>query len=441
MRIRIIASLALAFAGVLALSLIRGQERPVASPFTPPPVPPPAKRQADPEPLKPVRDFAKMGLSDLLKQILFSGQQGAEWLYRMNGVKGRFLVGFRPDLDQKIAEVDDYLHQAGAAFALARAARVFGDERYEARASQALLHLLEETEVDPKDPKVRYCSLSPAVVNRLGAAGMLVLAIHELPRPQQDLLDKSEQLCNYIRRQARPDGSLRCNELAPEGQADSADAIAAHPGAALYALMRSQRHREAAWKTDLVRKAVAFYHPWWRAHKNMSFIPWQTAAYTEAFLKTKDKACADCVLEMNDWLCGLQYDEQDPRKQDPRKLQWRGGFKTWEDGHAVDLAPRVVSAACAESLADACRLAGELGDVNRHQRYGLALERTLQFLASLQYSESDTQHFKNEFRDSWLLGGFHASHQEGTLRIDYNQHAVSAVAQYLEHVIRPEPAR
>jgi hypothetical protein len=32
------------------------------------------------------------------------------------------------------------------------------------------------------------------------------------------------------------------------------------------------------------------------------------------------------------------------------------------------------------------------------------------------------------------VGGFHASHQDGNLRIDYNQHAVSTMVQYLTYV-------
>src|SRR5947209_5821322 len=104
------------------------------------------------------------------------------------------------------------LLHAGAAFTLARAARFTGDERYAARAAQAVLALLDDTAPDPNDAQVRYTALPPGVVNRLGAAGLLIAAINELPAPERDLLDKSEQLCNYVRRQARPDGSLRLNE-------------------------------------------------------------------------------------------------------------------------------------------------------------------------------------------------------------------------------------
>src|SRR5262249_50480455 len=147
-------------------------------------------------------------------------------------------------------------------------------------------------------------------LNRLAAAGLLVAAIHELPSPQADLLERSDQLCNFIKRQARSNGSLCTSDPGDDGKAlpESADAINECPGAALYGLMISQRHRPAAWKTDLVRKAVTYYHPWWKANKNPAFVPAQTAAYAEAYRLTKEKAFAECVVEMNDWLCALQYD-------------------------------------------------------------------------------------------------------------------------------------
>src|SRR5262249_34344371 len=154
-------------------------------------------------------------------------------------------------------EGDHYLRQAGAAFALARAARFTGDARYAARATQAVLALLGDTTTDPADPQARYTALPTASVNRLGAAGLLVLAIHELPSPQADLLAKSEELCNFIRKQQRPDGSLAC---ADDGKAaEDPDGVNYYPGEALYGLMRSQQHAPAAWKTDAVRKALAHY--------------------------------------------------------------------------------------------------------------------------------------------------------------------------------------
>jgi hypothetical protein len=362
--------------------------------------------------------------------MLLSAERGADWLYRMNGVNGRFLYGFLPALKADM-EGDNYLRQIGAACALARAARFTGEERYAARATQAVLALLDETTADPDDPHVRRCALPSLLVNRLGAAGLLVLAVNELPAPQADLLDKSEQLCNFIRRQARADGSLRCDDAEEAGAAaDSPEGVAAYPGLALHGLARSQQHRPAAWKLDLLRKAVGHYRPWWQAHKGMAFVPPQTAACAEAYLQTKEAAFAEFAAEMNDWLCGLQYEQIDPRR-----MLWYGGFMGWADGRKVESAPDVGSAACAESLAAARRVARAAGDLARHQRYTDALERSLQFLATVQYTDANTQHFADWYRPR-VVGAFHASHQDGNLRIDYTEHAVSALVQYLEPVAR-----
>jgi hypothetical protein len=329
-------------------------------------------------------------------------------------------------------EGDHYLRQVGAAFALARAARFLGEARYAARATQAILTLLDETVTDSTDPPSRHTALPSMVVNRLGAAGLLVLAINELPAPQPDLLEKSEQLCNWIRRQARADGSLRCNDAAENDKAEANDADSAneYPGLALYAVLRSQQHRPADWKTELARKAVAYYGPWWEAHRSMAFVPAQTAAWTEAYIQTKDTAFAEFVYKMNDWLCGLQYDQIDPRR-----LTWYGGFLSWADGKTVDAPPTIDSAAYAESLAEACRVARIGSDPAHHQRYTEAAERCLQFVVRLQYTDANAQHFADWYRPR-LVGAFHASFQDGNLRIDYTQHALSALIAYLEEASR-----
>ncbi len=418
LRIAIVSFLALSLAGFAALSFLRGQERPLISPPSAPLPHDPIRPAASPPP----RDFSQ--LNDLQKEMLLSAQRGAEWLFRMNTVKGRFTPGLAPALPDVVLEDDHYLRQAGAAGALARAARFLHEDRYTARATQTILALLDDTVLDSKEA-VRYTSMPSSVVNRVASAGLLVLAINELPDPQADLLESSEQLCNYIRRQTQPDGSVACAEKPAAAEADDAS----YAGLALYALMRSEARRPAVWKTELVRKAVAYYRPWWREHKNMECVPWLTAAATEAYLSSKDQSCADFVFEMNDWLCNLQYplDAQHERT-------W-GGFKGWSNGRATEAAPTIISACYAESLADACRTARQAVDLDRYRRYQGALQMGLQFVDRLQYTEGNTSHFAEWYR-SRLVGGFHASQQDGNLRIDATQFAVSALLQFLDADLR-----
>jgi hypothetical protein len=403
--------------GLVALSGIYGQERPAA------PTPPAAPAATAVE--QPVREFAK--LTPLQQQLYLSAQRGADWLRRANRPDGRFVYGYLPALKAPL-EGDHYLRQVGAAFGLARAARFLGDERLAAVARQAVLTLLLDTAPDASDPQVRHTTQPAAVVNRLGAAGLLILAVNELPTPGDDLLEQSEQLCNFIRKQQQADGALATAESAEEAGAADPDAVSVYPGMALYGLMLSQRHRPAAWKTDAVRKALAYYRPWWKGHRGAAFVPWHTAAYVEACLRTSEAAFAEFVYEMNDWLCELQYTQLDPRHP-----LWIGGFMTWADGKPTAAPPHVGAAAYAEGLAEAARLARAAADVPHYQRYRDAAERCLQFVATLQYTDANTQHFADWYRPV-LLGGFFAGHQDGNLRLDYTQHAVGALVQYLAYV-------
>src|SRR5205807_8600002 len=103
------------------------------------------------------------------------------------------------------------------------------------------------TAPDTQSPRGRSLTLPPAVVNSLAAAGLLVLAINELPSPGEDLLQQSEELCTFIGRQQRDDGSLNYTGE-EQGAQNDPDGINYYPGEALYGLMRSQQYRPAPWK-------------------------------------------------------------------------------------------------------------------------------------------------------------------------------------------------
>jgi hypothetical protein len=414
MRLRMVCTsvtLVLAIAGFLIFSSGRGQD-PAASPTAP-------ALSSDQESPKP--DFSKLPL--LQQQMAISAHRGGDWLRRCNRADGRFQNGYVPDLKVPL-DGDHYLRQIGAAYALAKVARFVHDDRLTAIARQSLLTLLLETAPESQVVQVRHTTLPSLVVNRLAAAGLLVLAIHELPAPGDDLLEQAEQLCAFIRTQQGADGSFTLTDGGGEGDPD---AINSYPGAALAGLLASQATRPADWKLEVARKALPYYREWWRSHKNMPFVHWQSTAWTQAYLLTKEGAYAEFVNEMNEWLCNLQYVQLDPRHP-----LWAGGFMDYSDGRPIPVAPHAGSAMYSESLAQACRLARQAGDARQYQRYREALESSLQFLTTLQYTDANTQHFADWYRPT-LVGGVHASHQDGVLRLDYTQHAVCALVDYLTY--------
>ncbi|MBM4068753.1 MAG: hypothetical protein FJ271_07390 [Planctomycetes bacterium] len=407
----IVAALILAGFGAWTFSLgqdgVKGEQ----------PVSPAVYKIPEPKP----RDLDSGSLIE--KQAYLSCQRGIDWLQRVNRPDGRFIFGYVPALRAPMTG-DSYPQQIEAALALARGGRVFRDDKALAIAKQSLLTLLLETSLDPTDASVRHTSAPPALVNRLSAAGLLVLAIQELPVPEKDLQAQAGQLCEFLKRQHRSDGAFADSATELKTKQFS-EAGMAHAGPALAGLMRGASATPAAWKLQAARKTRDFYAKTWDQHKKLTLVRWHAVASAEAFRSTKEQAFAESVFAINDWLCERQHQDLDPRHP-----MWLGGFKDWQDGKDRQEPPEIAAASCLESLVEGCRTARLAGDVRRWQRYRQAADRAVQFLATLQYTDARTQHFAEWYRPV-LVGGFHRSHEEGDLRLDYTAGAVAALASYV----------
>ena len=362
-------------------------------------------------------------LSDSTREVVFATLRGMEWLSRdgIHQPNGRFIGGINPALG-KVIEEDNFLRQATCAFALARAARLTGEEKYAVRAAQTILSLLAEAPKDSGNPALR--KPVPSVVgNRVAAAAHLALAIYELPEAAPELTQCGEELCAYLRTCVQPDGSVQCAEPGEATDLRPGDSA----GPALAALAMSQRAAPAKWKQDAVAQGLACYRKQFRARPDPHMIPWMTAAAVEAHVQTKDPAAAEFVFEMIDWLRKLQYDGADRAR-----ASWRGGFPTVADGKVSQTPPTIETASYAMALADACRMIRQMDrpDAGRYDEYQSAQARALQFVTTLQYGEESTQHFAAHFRPA-LVGAFHPSAADGNLRTDHTAAAVAALSQFL----------
>ena len=143
-------------------------------------------------------------LPPLTRQMVLTSRRGGDWLSRMNGVKGLFSPGIEPAIREEAAD-EGMLRQIGSAWALNRAAQAFGDAKYEARSLQNLLCALEETAVDSTDPKARHTSVPQVLMPRVFGTALLTLALVDQPSPPSDMVERSEELVNYLRREALAD--------------------------------------------------------------------------------------------------------------------------------------------------------------------------------------------------------------------------------------------
>jgi hypothetical protein len=392
---------------------------PATSPVVPAAAAAPAKKPA------PFDRFSKYDeLPDLTRQLVFATRSGMEWLGRagVHQSNGRF-VTVDPALGT-LTEDGDFIHQALGAFALARAARLTGDEKYAVRSAQTILSLLAETPRDPGNSAARKPVQSNVVCNRVGAAAHLALAIYELPDATPELIQCGEQLCQFLRGQLQADGSV-C--YAEQREPAEPDGLTKYPGPALAALATSHKSAPADWKKEAIGRGLTYYRKQFRANPCPALVPWLTAAFAEMHLLTKDPAYAEAVFEMCDWLRQLQYDSPDRAR-----ALWRGGFPTVADGKVVQSGPTAEAGYYALGFVEACRMIRQMDrpDAARYDQYRAALVRAFQFLTTLQYGDENTQHLAAHFRPA-VVGAFHPSHTNGGLRVDYTAAAVASLSQYL----------
>jgi hypothetical protein len=320
---------------------------------------------------------------------------------------------------------DHDIRQAQAALAMAQVAKFAGDPKQAAAASQAILTLLASTKVPANDPTCRVPVAVSVVCNRVGFAATLALAIYELPKPDDKLLDDAEKLCEFLRRNLRADGSVHYtdgpNEASP--QVDPSG-VNEYPGTALQALAASHRARPADWKRDAVSRGVAHYAGVFRAKPHPLLAATVTPAAADLFAQTKQPELASAAFEMADWLCGLQI-----APTDPRSPQWAGGFRLPNAGS--DPLPTPDTGLLLQALSCGYGLTRATADLTRESKYRAATADAAQYLCASQFLESNTRHFDNAFRAAALIGGFHLSPTDGNLRIDATACAVSGLLRYL----------
>ncbi len=363
--------------------------------------------------------FSLSMLTSDVESIRLAGQ----WLVHNVRSDGLFRYGFEPALDRDTDE-ENLVRQAGTAAALARAGAILQDEKMTRRAREVLAWLIELRNDDRKSPlaaRKRFAQQKGA--HPVGLGALLLVGLSELNERTEAEIEQGDAIASYLLSHQRDDGSIRLDDLEEEddddGEVDQ-EGWAYYPGEALYALARWGVVRDQLALLERVSRSRAVYWKLWRQEKEPAFIPWQSAAYAEVFQATGEKTSASMVFEMNDWLLGLQYDG----KTSP--ASWCGGFGHYHQGERWATEPGIASASYAESLVEAVRVARLMKDTVREERYRRALDQAITFVGRLQYRDGDLGHFAEAYRPK-LVGAFFQAPFDGTVRIDFTQHAVMAM--------------
>lgn len=355
-------------------------------------------------------------------------RRGAEWLMQAQQPNGLFHPGLQVAFNTPLESAHFY-YQTEAAIALAKVSRLTSNPRYHAAAQQAVLTLLANTKVDTQDAQLRYTVLPESSVNRLGSAGLLLRAVHELPVPVDVRLKEAEGLAGYVRSNQQADGLL---SSIPSGiqqvGADASQAVRSryYEGLAVEGLALSLTYSPAPWKTEALQKAARGYVKQY-GQMPVSTYPDFITGLAETYLRTKDPVCAEAVFNMADALCNVQ------KQAEAGKVAMTGGFVTGSAKMSEAVPQAGESARCTTALCDAYRVAKLAGDTARADKYRQAAGMGIQFVVSLQMTGNSVEHFSESYQPR-VLGAFLAQPGEGVIRLQDTAECVLAVSTYLSDV-------
>ncbi|MBN1794384.1 MAG: hypothetical protein JW844_05415 [Candidatus Omnitrophica bacterium] len=365
------------------------------------------------EPVRLMRDLTHLNPSDLTMEGMRTAVNSAVgWYGEIQKREGLFWYQYLPSLRRYIAD-DNMVRQAGACYGLAQAARIFGDEKARACATKAIDCLLESIEYLDRAENKAFIKTEDQ--GKLGVTALTLLAMSELALEDR-YAPYMEKMANAILSLQKTNGSMATYFLNRRRQGSSDY----YPGEAMLAIIRLYRLNHDERYIAFLKRAFPYYSAYWRSNKNTAFVPWQSSAMSGLYQVTGDRQYADFVFEMNDWIIEYQLDESTAPYPDYVGGYSKGGG---EPGNS--------SASYTEGMVDAYYLAKVLGDTEREGRYRKSLRDAAAFLLNLQYDDIDTFYLPRS-QTNKVVGAFKQSPSGSAVRIDYTQHAITALARIYE---------
>jgi hypothetical protein len=175
----------------------------------------------------------------------------------------------------------------------------------------------------------------------------------------------------------------------------------------------------------LLARAIAafeYYRTFHRERPNPAFVPWHTQAVLKLYRLTGREDMKDFVFEMSDWILALQQPTYELPAPD-----MDGRFYSADN----DFGPPHASSTGVymEGLGDAFRLAYQIGDYTRAERYAATIRRAVRNVLQLQFgSESELPAHASPKR---TLGGIRTTEYDNEIRIDNVQHNYMALCKIL----------
>lgn len=338
----------------------------------------------------------------------------AQWLayiQRQQQENGSFLFYYYPFQNQQSA-VLDVSRSAHTAWVLARYAQANPNTTLEL--SLLELHRYLSNKIQRTKNKIW---LTDGTDNNATGTALLLLALSEKIQSPSSLAGKlASSLWENINRHGRIQPQI--NNPEEEGHEIYQDYI---PGQVLLALAHACKANATKPNVAILNKALSFYWHRFQYKRSVDQVSWLSQAFFSWWEVLKDPLLANRGFAICDWVLTFQSKEH-------------GGFFTQQQGDT----PGYTTALYLEALASAARVANEMGDNQRQQKYLQCCYAGFEFIDRLTIQERDAVVLPNP---TWAMGGIRANQHSSEMRIDFTQHALSAALELMPWHITSSPVK
>jgi len=346
------------------------------------------------------------------KNVAALAQRMGDWMFGQLDADGRMQYKYWPSRGE-YSTSNNMIRQLMATICLQRVAADRGSDELMKRATKNLQYNLDQ--FFHTEGKLGLIEYNGKV--KLGAVALAARAI--LENPQRSTWAAEETALRALTDHLwRTDGRFK-TFYKPVGKGGNENF---YPGETLLYWSGRYADRPSAQRLGQIIQSYSFYRRWHLENRNPAFIPWHTQAYYETWGETHDHRLQASIFEMNDWLVGVQ--EWDAAVYPDT----RGRFYDQSRRH---FGPPHASATGVylEGLIDAFRLAQEVHDADREERYRIAICRGLRSVMQLEFADDiDMFYISKKGR---TRGGIRTTVYHNEIRVDNVQHNLMAILKIL----------
>ncbi len=336
--------------------------------------------------------------------------------YLSNHIDGRGIITYEYDVYKDKMLYSSFnagvIRGIASIWALAAIGNYFNDQDFISSAKRGIDYYLDDYYIYDEEQGFGYIKVKNGV--SIGTAAFALLVLNEIGAGYRDA--EKIGLEDFIFAMEDKEKGFLYPVYLPDKYSQFDRKEIYYSGEALTAIMSLYEKTKDEKYLNLTERVFDYYQVLFdRASRRMSMAPWMSKAYGKVYFATKNKKYAEFVFKMNDLVLSYQ------NGLDIKDVDRIGSF--YSKGSACSTGVYV------ESLAEAYKIAKDLGDRGRMRLYKKAILMGDRFILQSQYRKN------NSFiaRDVDLaLGGIRTTVYKSKIRIDTVQHGANAFLKTLE---------